>query len=77
MPVWKLWLHGLVAATISGAASGLGAAAGALVMGDGLVHCLKIAAVAALFAGIIGAAAYLKQSPVPPDWDGQDRRNSA
>ncbi len=74
MPGWKLWIHGLIAATISGAAGGIGSAIGSLAVGDPGRHALKIALIGALFSGITGAAAYLKQSPVPPGWDGMERR---
>ena len=77
MPNWKLWLHGLVAATVSGCAGGIGTVVGSLAVGDGLIHGLKVAGVGAIFSAIIGAAAYLKQSPVPPGWDGTDRRGNA
>lgn len=71
---WRVWLHGLVAATITGAASGIGAVVGSLAIGTGLKHALEIALASAVLSGIVGAAAYLKQSPVPPEWDGVDRR---
>lgn len=74
MPSWKVWIHGLVAATISGAAGGLGGAVGSLGVGDPFNHVLKIAAVSAGFSAVVGATAYLKQSPVPPGWDGVERR---
>ena len=75
MPAWKIWAHGIIAGFICGAAGGFGAAVGALAIGDPLNHGLQIAGVAALFSGIVGAAGYLKQSPVPKGWDGTDRRN--
>ena len=63
----KAWLHGLGAAVISAAASGI-----TLVIvdpnsfnftGDGMKHLAAVCGVQALIA----AAAYLKQSPLPPD----------
>ena len=72
----KVWLHGLIAAIISGAAGGLGTVVGSLAAGDGLMHGLQVAVIAALFSAITGAAAYLKQSPLPPTWTGEDRRNA-
>lgn len=74
MANWKIWMHGLVAAVISGGAGGVGSALGSLGVGDPFNHALKIAGVSALISAVIGAAAYLKQSPVPPGWDGTDRR---
>ncbi len=61
----KAWLHGLGAAVIGAAASGV-----TLVVADpttfnfkgGLGHLGQVCAVQAL----ISAAAYLKQSPLPP-----------
>lgn len=64
---WKTWAHGLGAAVISAAASGI-----TLVIVDpnsfnftstGLQHLATVCGVQALIA----AAAYLKQSPLPPD----------
>lgn len=62
----KIWLHGLAAAIITGAA---GAVSTALVAPSavnlthaGLLTALKVAAI----SGLIGAAGYLKQSPLPP-----------
>lgn len=75
MKTWQVWLHGLVAATVSGTAGGIGTVVGSLAVGDNLLHGLKVAGVGAIFSGIIGAAAYLKQSPVPPGWDGAERRS--
>jgi len=66
MESWKVWLHGLIAAVIGAAASGV-----TLVIADpttfnfkgGLAHLGQVCAVQA----IISAAAYLKQSPLPGD----------
>jgi hypothetical protein len=61
---WKFWLHGLLSAFITGAAS---AACSVVIkpdvfnFGAGLHDLLKMAAC----AGIVGAFAYLKQSPLP------------
>lgn len=77
MTDWKLWLHGLIAAAVGSAAGGFGSIAGSLVVGDGLMHGLKVASLAALLSAVIAVAAYLKQSPVPPGWDGTDRRGTA
>jgi hypothetical protein len=68
----QIWLKGLVAAAIAGAANGVitGFAAVGIDpahfnLGAGLRSTLAIAAVSALMSAIIGAAAYLKQSPLP------------
>ena len=73
----KIWLRGLIAAAVSGAAGGFGAVVGSLAAGDGLVHGLKVAVIGALFSGIAGASAYLKKSPIPDVWKGEDRRITA
>ena len=64
------WLKALAAAFITGAAgsllSGLGIS-GAQAVGLPIQQLdLKQLGVVTLFGGIVGAAAYLKQSPVPP-----------
>ncbi len=57
---WKPWLYGLASAAIAGGVTVLGSS---LVAPEvALTSALKIAGVAAL----IGAANYLKQSPLPP-----------
>jgi hypothetical protein len=68
----ELWLKGLAAAAIAGAANGVitGFAAVGIDpahfnLQSGLKPTLAIAGVSALMGGIIGVAAYLKQSPLP------------
>jgi hypothetical protein len=70
----ELWLKGLAAAAIAGAANGIitGFAAVGIDptkfnLQSGLHPTLAIAAVSAIMSAIIGVAAYLKQSPLPPD----------
>jgi hypothetical protein len=62
---WKVWLHGLVAAAISSAASGITAAivdpSAFNFTKSGLVKIGTLCGVNALIA----VAAYLKQSPLP------------
>lgn len=65
MNSWKVWLHGLAAAAISGFATSL---TGALALPTvfsfdkaGLINMLKMA----LPPAILGVALYLKSSPVP------------
>ena len=67
-----LWLKGLVAAAIAGAANGVITGLAAVGIDPahfnlqaGLKSTLAIAGVSALMSGIIGVAAYLKQSPLP------------
>jgi hypothetical protein len=65
MNSWKAWLHGLGAASISAAAGALsGMATLPSVFNfthDGLINVAKLT----LVPGIIAAATYLKQSPLP------------
>ena len=77
----KLWLHGLIAAFIGGGASAItsGFVASQLMpdrvnLGAGLFLTLKLIGATFVISGVLSAAAYLKQSPVPNDWDGTDRR---
>ena len=82
MGKFKIWVHGLVAAFIGGAASAIGSGFASMVsdpahfnLGAGLGPTFRLMGSAALISGMITAAAYLKQSPVPPSWDGVDRRH--
>jgi hypothetical protein len=68
----ELWAKGLVAAAIAGASNGVMTGFAAVGIDPahfnlqaGLTHTLAIAAVSALMSGLIGVAAYLKQSPLP------------
>lgn len=70
----RAWLLGLLHAAIAGAAN---AAAGALadpehfnLTGDGAAALGKMALVGAT----IGLVMYLKQSPLPPAWNGREPR---
>lgn len=62
---WSVWLKGIVAALVSGAATGIGAMLAVpeagLTAKPGAV--VKVAAIGA----IVGVAGYLRQSPVPPE----------
>ena len=69
-----IWLRGLLAASISGISNGLttGLSANMIApssfnMGDGLVSTMQLVAVSSVISGVLGAAAYLKQSPLPPN----------
>lgn len=69
-----LWLKGLIAAAIAGAANGVITGFAAVGIDPahfnlqaGLRATLSIAGVSAMMSGIIGVAAYLKQSPLPAD----------
>jgi hypothetical protein len=70
----EIWLKGLVAAAVSGAAGGVltGLAAVGIDpqhfnLQTGTGATLRIAAAAALINAIIGVAAYLQKSPLPQD----------
>ena len=69
-----LWLKGIVAASISGAAGGMltGLAAAGIDpqhfnLAAGLGQTIKLALAAALINAVIGVAAYLQKSPLPPN----------
>lgn len=71
---WKVWLKGLAAAAVSGAASGVSAGASANMlapetfnMNGGFLMSLKLMAMTAIISGLGGAILFLKQSPIPPD----------
>jgi hypothetical protein len=69
---WRFWLNGLIAAIVNGAASGV-----VLIIAEPQHFNLqaglpKLASTSALL-GLLGAANYLKNSPVP-GWDGTERR---
>lgn len=68
----ELWLRGMLAATISGAAGGVLTGLAAIGidpqhfnLGVGFGHTMKIAVAAAAINAIIGVAAYLQKSPLP------------
>jgi len=70
----EIWLKGLIAAAVSGAAGGVltGLAAVGIDpqhfnLQTGTGATLRIAAAAALINAIIGVAAYLQKSPLPQD----------
>jgi Zn-dependent protease len=71
---FELWIKGVVAAAISGAAGGI--LTGFAAVGIDPQHfnlqagagaTLRIAAAAALINAVIGVAAYLQKSPLPDD----------
>jgi hypothetical protein len=73
MTGWQYWLRGLIAALVNGFASGV-----VLLIADPVTFNIetglkKLLATSALL-GMLGAANYLKQHPVP-EWDGLDRRD--
>jgi len=70
----EIWLKGLLAAAVSGAAGGVltGLAAVGIDpqhfnLQTGTGATLRIATAAALINAIIGVAAYLQKSPLPPE----------
>ena len=69
----KVWLSGLAAAGVSGAAGGvlnafaaIGIKPDVFNLSQGLGSTMKLAGASALISAIIGVSNYLKQSPVPP-----------
>lgn len=71
-----IWLRGLLAALISGAAGGIVNSFAAIGIAPeafnfsgtiGLHHVLTMAGISALLTAIVGIAFYLKQSPLPGD----------
>ncbi len=74
MPTWQLWLKGLLAAAIAGAANGVITGFAAVGIDPshfnlqaGFRNTLAIAAISAVMSALIGVAAYLKQSPLPAE----------
>jgi hypothetical protein len=74
MSTWEIWLKGIAAAGIAGAANGVITGFAAVGMDPahfnlqaGLRSTLALAGVSALMSCIIGIAAYLKQSPLPKE----------
>jgi hypothetical protein len=72
MFTWEVWLSGVLAAGISGGANGVMTGFAAVGIDPehfnlqgGLHKTLVIAGVSAMMSGIMGVAAYLKQSPLP------------
>lgn len=70
----EVWAKGLLAASIAGAANGVITGFAAVGIDPahfnlqaGLKATLALAGVSAAMSAIIGAAAYLKQSPLPSD----------
>jgi hypothetical protein len=68
----EVWTKGLLAAAVAGAANGVMTGFAAVGIDPthfnlqaGLKPTLAIAGVSALMSGLIGVAAYLKQSPLP------------
>jgi hypothetical protein len=83
---WELWLKGMLAAGIAGAANGIITGFAAVGIDPshfnlqaGFHNTLAIAAVSAGMSSIIAVAAYLKQSPLPgesePVSNGEDRHD--
>ena len=71
---FEIWMKGLAAAAIAGAANGIITGFAAVGIDPdkfnlqaGLRDTLAIAGVSAIMSGIIGVAAYLKQSPLPAE----------
>ena len=74
----EVWSKGLLAAAIAGVANGVMTGFAAVGIDPahfnlqaGLTRTLAIAGVSALMSSLIGVAAYLKQSPLPSNNQGQ------
>jgi hypothetical protein len=74
MSHWELWLKGMLAAAIAGCANGIITGFAAVGIDPahfnlqaGFHNTMAIAAVSAAMSGVIAVAAYLKQSPLPPE----------
>lgn len=65
----QTWLKGLIASIISGVSGAVLVAVGDAATGTSLDW--KRIGTVAVIAAIIGAAGYLKQSPIPPDTAGK------
>jgi len=70
----EVWAKGLLAAAVGGGANGVitgfaavGIDPGHFNLQAGLRPTLAIAGVSAIMGALIGVAAYLKQSPLPPE----------
>lgn len=70
----RAWIKGLVAGVIQGAANGItaglaatGIAPDTFNLEAGAGNTLELAIKVAIIGGVLGAAAYLKQSPLPRD----------
>jgi len=79
----RLWLHGIVAASVGGGSNAVvGVVSAGWVLPDsvntgaGLHTALTLMGVQFLFGAILAVAAYLQKSPVPSGWDGEDRRGN-
>ncbi|MGH9406350.1 MAG: hypothetical protein ACRD3D_11015 [Terriglobia bacterium] len=63
---WRVWLKGLFAAIVSSAANSISAlVADPRHFSPGVTGGLRNLGIVALVSAIVGAALYLKQSPVP------------
>lgn len=77
----QIWIHGIIAAFIGGGANAfLGVISTGIVLpnqvntGNGLHTAFVLMGVQFVLGGAIAVAMFLKQSPVPPGWDGVDTR---
>lgn len=67
MKTWQLWLKGLAAAIVSSAANSVSVLIADPTHFNPGIAGWKNLGVVALVSAIVGAALYLKQSPVPSD----------
>ncbi len=78
----EVWVKGLAAAAIAGAANGMttglaavGVDPGHFNLQSGLRATLAVAGASALMSAVVAVAAYLKQSPLPSEEAPLDRRS--
>jgi len=71
---WRAWLHGLIAAVISGGAGGIvnsfaamGIRPDAFNLTTSIKYTFELAGVSFLICALLGLAFFLKQSPLPPE----------
>ena len=71
----SVWVRSLIAAAVSGAANGVTTAVAAVTIapetfaldGAGLSPLVKLTIASAVIGAVTAVAAYLKQSPLPPE----------
>lgn len=80
---WAHWLYGLAAALVGGFFGGISAAVSTMIvdpadfnLDGGFNKLAKVMGVSALVGAVTHLGAYLKQSPLPKEWDGVDRRSA-
>jgi len=79
----RRWVHGIVSAFIGGACGALDSALVLVLVApnefnlhSGLYRLLLTSLVFSILSGVKTSAAYLKNSPVPDEWKGEERRQN-